>query len=73
MTVEIGLGLLLNILFWTVAVLVAVGLASMAVIEYFPGRERKTRKGTHQGRVGTPTSRSRVEADETGEEYRKAS
>jgi len=73
MTVEIGLGLLLNILFWTVAVLVAVGLASMAVIESYPGRERKTRKRTREDRGGTPASKSRVEADETGEGYRKAS
>jgi len=37
MSVGIGLGLLLNVLIWTVAVLAAVGLAALAVIEYFPG------------------------------------
>src|SRR5512142_907389 len=52
MNAGIGLGLLLNILFWTVAVLVAVGLGLLAVIRYFPGREQKARKGTRQERGG---------------------
>ena len=73
MTVGIGLGLLLNLLIWTVAVLVAVGLAALAVIEYFPGRERKSRKGIHERRGGAPDAGSRVEKNGTGERYRKAS
>ncbi len=73
MTVGIGLGLLLNILFWTVAVLVAVGLGTLAVVEYFPGRKRKARKGIHEDRGGTPAARSRIDAGDAGETYRKAS
>ncbi len=68
---SVGLGLLLNVVFWTLAVLISVGLGSLAVIEYFPGREHKARKGTHGSR--TPAAGSRVEPDEAGEQYRKAS
>jgi hypothetical protein len=73
MTDGIGLGLVVNILFWTLAVLVAVGLGSLAVIEYFPGRENKELKGVHGGRGAATAADSRVEPDESGERYRKAS
>lgn len=73
MNAGIGLGLLLNILFWAVAFLVAVGLGSLSVIRYFPGREQKARKGTRQERGGARAARGSVEADGTGERYRKAS
>ena len=70
---SVGLGLLLNILFWTVAVLVAVGLGTLAVVEYFPGRERKARKGVRDDGGGTPAATSRGDADDAGERHRKAS
>lgn len=73
MTPGIGLGLLLNILFWTVVVLAAAGLASLAVIAYFPGREQKARKGARQDRDGAHAPKVSVETGETGERYRKAS
>ena len=71
MAESVGLGFLLNILFWTLAVLVAVGLASLAVLEYFPGREHKTRKGAHRSR--TPAAETRVGPHDAGKRYRKAS
>lgn len=73
MSVEIGLGLLLNILFWTVAVLAAVALASLAVIEYFPGRKGRGRKGSREGSGAPPARAERGAAHGSGERYRKAS
>ncbi len=77
MTVSIGLGLLLNILFWTVAVLAAVGLASLAVIEWFPGRKPGVRGVPVASRRGAQATQSPKD-DETDEgeaaaRYRKAS
>ncbi len=76
---SIGLGLVLNVLFWTLSVLAATGLASLAAIEYFPGREE--RKGTAERRAsrGGRTAERPREAQRPGEEdedierYRKAS
>ena len=73
MTDGIELGLVMNILFWTLAVLVAVGLGSLAVIEYFPGREQEERKRIQRGRGAATAADSRVEPVESGERYRKAS
>ncbi len=77
MTVSIGLGLLLNILFWTVAVLAAVGLAALAVIEWFPGREPGARPTAGTSRSAEQAARPRKDAatdeDEAVERYRKAS
>ncbi len=79
MTGSIGLGLFLNVLFWTLAVLVATGLASLAAIEYFPGREERKHTGERRAsRGGRPAERPAdaqrpAEEDEDIERYRKAS
>lgn len=76
MTGSIGLGLVLNVLFWTAAVLVAVGLASLAVIEWFPGRTRGVRGEPRGSRGGTQAAESRKGERDGGkgaERYRKAS
>lgn len=73
MSDSVGLGFLANVVFWTVAVLVATGLASLAVIEYFPGRERKAEgkpRASAGGRGGEDRRREKVEEPER---YRKAS
>ncbi|MGE5190032.1 MAG: hypothetical protein ACM3NF_08255 [Gemmatimonadota bacterium] len=68
MSVGIGLGLVLNVLVWTVAVLAAVGLASLAVIEYFPGTERTRRKRRRKERGAA----SAAAEDEKAERHRRA-
>ncbi len=77
MTGNIGLGLILNILFWTVAVLVAVGLAALGVIEWFPGREPGTRATPGASRdanhAAEPPGEASTDEDEAGERYRKVS
>ncbi len=76
MTGSIGLGLLVNVLVWTVAVLVAVGLASLAVVEWFPGREAGTRKPSRARQAGGKAAEPRKKApdeEENAEPYRKAS
>ncbi len=75
---SIGLGLILNVLFWTVAVLVVVGLAALGVIEWFPGREPGTQAtpGASQGGADAANrgnEASKDEDDEAVERYRKAS
>jgi len=69
---SVGPGLLLNVLFWTLAVFVATGLCSLAAIEWFPGREQKTRSGGPKPRVRVPDTRARVEEDAAPGRYRKA-
>ncbi len=74
----IGLGLILNVLFWTVAVLVVIGLASLAVIEWFPGREPETRETPRASRGGADPADRRSDPspdadEEEPERYRKAS
>ncbi len=77
MTGSIGLGLILNVLFWTVAVLVVVGLASLAVIEWFPGRAPGAGEAPRASRGVDKVAGSRDDAtmDEEQEagRYRKAS
>lgn len=73
MTADIGLGLLLNILVWIVVVAAAVGLGSLAVIEYFPGRKPKAPEGTGGGPRGTSPDKGSVEPHGAGPRYRKAS
>lgn len=76
MTGSIGLGLVLNVLIWTVAVLIAVGLAAMAVIEWFPGREPGAREVPRASRGGGQAAQSRNgerDEGEDAEQYRKAS
>ncbi len=78
MTGSIGLGLVLNVLFWTVAVLVVAGLAALAVIEWFPGRETDAGAGAHASRGAArdaePGKGARDEdGGEGAERYRKAS
>ncbi len=79
---RVGLGLLLNILFWTLAVLAATGLASLAAIEYFPGRERnedgRSRVPARGGPAGAPAGGDagpdgEEDEDEEPQRYRKAS
>ncbi len=74
---SIGLGLILNVLFWTVAVLVVVGLASLAVIEWFPGREPGARATPRSSRdadhAAEPPGEASTDEDEAAERYRKAS
>ncbi len=69
---SIGLGLLLNVLFWTVVVLAAAGLACLAAIAYFPGREGSRRKPRASPRVDEVGHRG-PEEDEEPERYWKAS
>jgi len=69
---SVGVGLLLNVLFWTVAVLVATGLCSLAAIDWFPGRERKTRSRSPKPRAGVPDTRAQAEGDAASGHYRKA-
>lgn len=75
MTGSIGVGLFLNVVFWTVAVLVAVGLAALAVIEWFPGREPEARgvPGASRGE-GQPAESRKPETGEgeSAGRYRKA-
>ncbi len=77
MTGSIGLGLILNVLFWTVAVLVVVGLAALAVIEWFPGRESGARETPRASRgaehAAEPRSDASTDEGEAAERYRKAS
>jgi len=76
MTGSIGVGLFLNVVFWTVAVLVAVGLAALAVIEWFPGREPGAHgvPGASRGE-GQPAESRKPETGEgeSAGRYRKAS
>lgn len=69
---SVGLGLLLNILFWTVAVLVAVGVGSLAAIDWFPGRKQKTRSESPKPRAGVPDTQAHAEGDAASKRYRKA-
>ncbi len=77
MTGSIGLGLILNVLFWTAAVLVVVGLAALAVIEWFPGRGPRAGEVSRTARGAGRPAESRDDAatgeDEAVEKYRKAS
>ncbi len=77
MTGNIGLGLILNVLFWTVAVLVVVGLASLAVIEWFPGRAPGAGDvpGASRGanKTAGPRDDATIDEEQEAERYRKAS
>lgn len=73
MSESVGLGFLANVVFWTLAVLVATGLASLAAIEYFPGRERKAKGKPRVSARGRNGEERRGEEDAEPERYRKAS
>ncbi len=73
MSDSVGLGFLANVVFWTLAVLVVTGLASLAVIEYFPGWERKAKGKPRVSAGGRSGEERRRAEDEEPERYRKAS
>jgi hypothetical protein len=70
---EIGLGLFLNVVFWSAVIVAAVAVTAYAAAYWFPGSVRKSRKGRSAGgrRAGSPHSSEAAEA--SAERLRKVS
>ncbi|PWB66092.1 MAG: hypothetical protein C3F14_04695 [Deltaproteobacteria bacterium] len=72
---ELGLGFLLNLVFWVGMVSALVIAGAWAAAEWFPGTAHKVRNRV-RGRLGRNRSSSPPEASErqvAGEPYKKAS
>lgn len=73
---NIGIGLLLNLVFWVVAVSALVFLGVWAAAEVFfgtVGRLHRVRKTVRAATGKRDSPRPSPEREETGERYRKAS
>ncbi len=72
MTLDVVLGLILNVLFWSVVILCLVFIGAWIATEYFPGRGRRARKDV---RTASGEEKPGIASPEQEEEkrYRKAS
>lgn len=72
MTLDSVLGLVLNVLFWSVGILCLVFIGAWIATEYFPGKGRKTRKDVRAINGGEKPGIASPE-QEKEKRYRKAS